>query len=70
MVTIDNNLEGQTIPSEIKDKESYKKLKLFLDTGDYKYIRTPTKRENSIGRNEMCLCGSKKKYKKCCMLKS
>jgi len=25
--------------------------------------------EKKIGRNEMCPCGSGKKYKKCCMLK-
>lgn len=70
MVIIDNNLKSQTLPSEIKDKESFRKLKLFLGTGDYKYIRTPVRKEIQVGRNEICPCGSKKKYKKCCMLKS
>ena len=61
--------ENQTIPSEIKDKESYLKFKKFLSTGDYKYIRPPVKRENSIRRNDLCSCGSGKKYKKCCLLR-
>ena len=26
-------------------------------------------KENRIGRNEKCSCGSGKKYKKCCLLK-
>ena len=27
------------------------------------------KRNNKTGRNELCSCGSKMKYKKCCLLK-
>jgi len=27
------------------------------------------KREEKIGRNELCPCGSGKKYKKCCLIK-
>lgn len=30
---------------------------------------SPVKREDVIGRNEPCICGSGKKYKKCCINK-
>jgi len=34
------------------------------------YIPTPiTNAFNKIGRNELCVCGSGKKYKKCCLTK-
>jgi SWIM/SEC-C metal-binding protein len=29
--------------------------------------QTPIKSEQKIGRNDPCLCGSGKKFKKCCM---
>jgi preprotein translocase subunit SecA len=28
---------------------------------------TPIKRKDKVGRNDLCVCGSGKKYKKCCM---
>ena len=31
-----------------------------------KQVRQPVKAEQKIGRNELCPCGSGKKYKKCC----
>jgi len=51
---------------EIKDKETYNNLKKFLETGNYKYINPPIKEDVKIGRNDPCICGSGKKYKKCC----
>ena len=29
----------------------------------------PLRRRNKIGRNDLCPCGSGKKYKKCCLRK-
>jgi SEC-C motif-containing protein len=33
---------------------------------DGKEIREPIRAENKVGRNDPCICGSGKKYKKCC----
>ena len=33
----------------------------------YKLAHTPKVRENKIGRNDPCPCGSGKKYKNCCL---
>lgn len=33
----------------------------------YDHRLTPIKVENKIGRNDLCPCGSGKKYKKCCL---
>lgn len=54
------------IPEGIKNIAQYNNLKRFLDTGDYKYIRTVVRKEEKIGRNDLCICGSGKKFKKCC----
>jgi len=33
------------------------------------FIPTPEQlKRNRIGRNDLCPCGSKKKFKKCCMI--
>lgn len=45
-------------------KKSLDKLNLFLETGNYKHIRT-VENDNKIGRNDPCYCGSGIKYKKC-----
>ena len=37
----------------------------FLDTGDYSYIIKQVTNKK-VGRNDPCICGSGKKYKKCC----
>ena len=50
-------------------------LKRFMETGDYSLInpdllpngkRKPRTVAKEVGRNEPCICGSGKKYKKCC----
>ena len=33
----------------------------------YKMAHTPIVKENHIGRNDSCPCGSGKKYKNCCL---
>jgi preprotein translocase subunit SecA len=32
-------------------------------------INVPIIKEKEIGRNDLCVCGSGKKYKKCCLIK-
>ena len=37
-----------------------------ISTGGQKQVRQPIHTEKKIGRNDPCLCGSGKKFKKCC----
>lgn len=46
-------------------KSNYDRLKKFLSTGNYKHLSTVVNK-SKIGRNDVCICGSGKKYKKCC----
>ncbi len=34
---------------------------------EYEQINAPFRNHNKIGRNDPCVCGSGKKYKKCCL---
>lgn len=63
-----NNVR-HTIPNGVKNKKAFEDLSNFLDTGNYRYIRTPIKAEIKTDRNDSCPCGSGKKYKNCCMNK-
>jgi hypothetical protein len=42
-------------------------LELLRDEGDRLGKAQPKRVETKVGRNDPCPCGSKKKYKKCCM---
>ena len=56
---------------------TFRKNQYSIDNGQYSRKRNPSsgkaegveKRAIELGRNEMCLCGSKKKYKHCCLTK-
>ncbi len=57
------------IPQELREDATFTKL-----DGEWKYVdghvhkQEPDVREHpKTGRNEPCLCGSGKKYKKCCL---
>ena len=59
------NLEGQlTAHHEISEFNKYE--------GQWKFVtgvrptQKPVVKENKVGRNDPCPCGSGKKYKKCC----
>ena len=52
------------IRQNIERKEKPKKL-LTNDTED-KVAKKQPKKSKKIGRNELCPCGSGKKYKQCC----
>jgi preprotein translocase subunit SecA len=38
----------------------------FEEDLEEEIIQEPIRNENKIGRNDLCPCGSGKKYKKCC----
>jgi preprotein translocase subunit SecA len=65
LIKVEKNHQDE-VPFDIEDTLSKVKLDNFLATGDYKYIRNPIKSKIKIGRNDLCTCGSGKKYKKCC----
>jgi len=61
-----NNEREVLVPTGIKNVDSFLKLKKFLQTGNYKYIRTVIISNAPPDRNAPCPCGSGKKCKKCC----
>ena len=52
------------IEVRIEKEEAVKEI--FENNNDGKNINKPIKKENKIGRNDLCPCGSGKKYKNCC----
>ena len=48
-------------------KKEGKKM-TFVDASSYE-PSLPIKNESKVGRNELCSCGSGKKFKKCCLMK-
>jgi uncharacterized protein YchJ len=54
-------INGIIVPDEVKDVHSFLQLKKVLETGNYRFLNGPI-----IERNSPCICGSNKKYKKCC----
>ena len=50
---------------EIAEEQRSKKL-IFNLVGDDERIQEPAKSQKTAGRNDICPCGSGKKYKKCC----
>ena len=49
----------------ILESDIVKNAKLFKEIVNKENKKTAFK--NEVGRNELCICGSGKKYKKCCM---
>lgn len=49
--------------------DHYSMMKKIEHCGAHQHNPLPIKREPKIGRNELCACGSGKKFKKCCMNK-
>ena len=58
-------LNSQAIKEEIKKKEQEN---LTFSHSDEPAVKKPVKRrQEKVNRNDLCPCGSGKKYKKCCM---
>ncbi len=51
-----------------KEEAPRPKIQLVKDTEEKEEKKTSIKEEEKKGRNELCPCGSGKKYKKCCAL--
>ncbi len=51
----------------MKNPDAVKQMRKMLNKALPTSNNLPEKKEK-IGRNELCLCGSGTKYKKCCML--
>jgi preprotein translocase subunit SecA len=51
---------------EEKLKETQKNMKLAGAEGKEDNAQASTKKKDEVGRNDLCTCGSGKKYKKCC----
>ncbi|MCI5207724.1 MAG: DUF4124 domain-containing protein [Candidatus Electrothrix sp. ATG2] len=62
-----NNLEFQFINSKSIDKNELDKLAPIVGRLRKKRINKANKRDDKLGRNSLCPCGSGKKYKKCCL---
>ena len=63
----------QTRWAEEDERRERKQLKKLDDEpfdNDYELVETYVRETPKIGRNDPCPCGSGKKYKKCCLLKS
>ena len=50
---------------ELEEEQRSKKL-VFNLVGDEEHVQEPSKSQKTAGRNDVCPCGSGKKYKKCC----
>jgi hypothetical protein len=55
------DIKSQDDPATFKIRQ-YQKLQ-------NKVVQTPIRNENKVSRNEICPCGSGKKYKRCCITK-
>jgi hypothetical protein len=72
-------IESGGLPYVLYDKaDSEKRFNSVTELGfllfkdwiheDVKKVKLPVKTKIKIGRNDLCLCGSGKKYKKCCLM--
>lgn len=50
----------------IEEREAFSKKQREEMNGNSMIISKPVRNEQKVGRNDPCLCGSGKKYKKCC----
>lgn len=71
--SLDLFLEENSVKESIKRKivDLYKEYKKYISVWDYNgfsvtEINTTVKKNEKVGRNEPCPCGSGKKYKQCC----
>ena len=47
-------------------REPVKQIRMQYNRGEGSASSQPVRRAKKIGRNDPCICGSGKKYKKCC----
>ena len=67
MENIDNNIANFLLKVELRvEAMQPQKRKVQANDGKEKLKSAPKKNESKIGRNDVCPCGSEKKYKQCC----
>ena len=63
---INSEISIYLLKSEIKQNTERKEVVKKVITNDGKDTIKTTKKSNKVGRNDLCPCGSGKKYKQCC----
>ena len=53
-------------PDEVAEAAQSKRMSLIPNRGEGAAPKTVYRAEEKVGRNDLCPCGSGKKYKKCC----
>ena len=54
------------LKAEIRQNLQAKEVKGSANSGSEKTVKSTPKKVKKVGRNELCPCGSGKKYKMCC----
>jgi preprotein translocase subunit SecA len=52
--------------AEEQEAKEQKEAEMYYNRGDETAVQAPKRAAGKIGRNDLCPCGSGKKYKKCC----
>ena len=68
MNRVDNNIAVLLLKAEVRHNTERKEVAKNVSTNqdESKVKKAAPKRVNKIGRNDLCPCGSGKKYKQCC----
>jgi preprotein translocase subunit SecA len=64
--SIDASIATFLLKMEIKQNFQAKPIEAKTEDGKQKAKNKPVKNEKKVGRNDLCPCGSGKKYKNCC----
>lgn len=67
LYTVDREITIYLMKAEVRQNIERKQVaKGIANQDDNKIKKAPKKNKNKIGRNQLCTCGSGKKYKQCC----
>ena len=67
LYTVDREITIYLMKAEVRQNIERKQVaKGVANQDDNKIKKAPKKNKNKIGRNQLCTCGSGKKYKQCC----
>ncbi len=66
MDSINKDITLYLLKAEIRQNLSAKEVKGTTNTGSEKTVKNTPKKVKKVGRNDLCPCGSGKKYKQCC----
>ena len=66
MDSINKDITLYLLKAEIRQNLSAKEVKGTANSGSEKTVKNTPKKVKKVGRNDLCPCGSGKKYKQCC----